>query len=112
MMTLPFHDSISQSSTVLFYDTFDNENYKTGELNYLSLNNWNTVDGLIDFIGDGFLDFFSNHGLYLDMDGSTNKAGIIETKNTFNLLPDKILLQFDFADSRRQENPKNGPDTV
>jgi hypothetical protein len=112
MLTLPFHNSIAQSSNVLFYDNFDDENYKTGELNYLSLNNWNIVDGSIDLIGNGFFDFFSNHGLYLDMDGSTDKAGTIETKNTFNLLPGKILLQFDLAGSQRQENPKNGPDTV
>ena len=34
------------------------------------------------------------NGLYLDMDGSTNEAGAIETKETFPLEPGEYILQF------------------
>lgn len=43
----------------------------TGQLNYDDFINWDVVDGTLDILGNGFLDFLPGNGLYVDMLGST-----------------------------------------
>jgi subtilisin-like proprotein convertase family protein len=58
-----------------------------GQLDYCNFANWNVVNGHVDLIGNGFLDFLPGNGLYVDLAGSTAPhGGAMISKNTFNLL--------------------------
>lgn len=57
----------------------DNFNHETGQPHTV-LNNWTVSNGTIDVIGRGLCcDVYPGHGRYVDLDGSTNNAGRIET---------------------------------
>lgn len=91
---------------VLFFDNFDNEYLKT---NYDDFENWDVSEGTVDLIGeDNFFDFLPGNGRYVDMDGSTNDAGKITTKNLFTFESGKTYqLMFDMAGSQRAESPED-----
>ena len=74
--------------------------------------NWSVIEG------EGTVDLLSNVAFNLlcadalgildpsdmqcvDLDGTTNNAGTMETKETFNLLPGTVRLMFDLAGSQR-----------
>ncbi len=86
---------------VLLQDTFDSENGGRGAGNYAAFANWDVTRGSVDLLGNGFFDFFPDHGLYLDMDGSTFLAGRLESKAAFQLDPGAYTLKFDVAGSQR-----------
>lgn len=90
----------------IFYDDFENENGGRGSLNYNQLRNWQVVGGTVDLIGNKFWDYFPQNGLHIDLDGSTNNSGTLQSK-TLRLEPGTYQLQFDLAG-----NPMSGPDTV
>ena len=94
-------------NVAMLEDDFDSENQGGGTLNYSGFTNWDTAKGTVDLIGHGFWDFFPDHGLYLDLDGSTREAGRLESKTTFKLESGEYRLEFDLAGS-----PMSGPDTV
>lgn len=91
---------------VLLEDTFDSETGRKGQLNYKGFKNWDVIQGSVDLIGLGFWDHFPDHGLYVDLDGTTRQAGTISSKN-FRLDPGSYRLEFDLAG-----NPFSGPNTV
>jgi hypothetical protein len=79
---------------ILLSDNFNSENGGVGALNYTGFKNWtvSTAPGMsgvgagygsVDLIGNGFYDFYPGNGLYVDLDGSTNNAGVLATKQTF-----------------------------
>jgi len=92
---------------LFFKDNFDSENNNVGELNYTSFANWTVDNGAVDLVGEGFVydgvdfDFWPGNGQYVDLDGTTDKAGTFITKTTFNLLPGKYTLEFSLAGSNR-----------
>lgn len=90
----------------IFYDDFENENGGRGSLNYNQLRNWQVVGGTVDLIGNKFWDYFPQNGLHIDLDGSTNNAGILQSR-TLRLKPGTYQLQFDLAG-----NPIKGSNTV
>jgi len=94
-------------ASVLFEDTFESEGGRKGQLNYISFKNWDVIQGSVDLIGLGFWDYFPDHGLYVDLDGSTGKAGTLSSKKIFSLAPGSYRLEFDLAG-----NPLSGPNTV
>ena len=72
--------------------------------------NWNVIEGSVDLLSDvafnslcadalGILD--PSDMQCVDLDGTTNNAGTMETKETFNLLPGTVRLMFDLAGSQR-----------
>ena len=63
-------------AATVFSDNFNGETQGANG----SLSNWNVSNGTIDVIGTGFFNFYPGNGNYLDLDGSTNNAGRIETK--------------------------------
>jgi len=83
--------------SILFMDDFNSENSGQGKLNYRGFENWEVSSGEVDLIGNGFWDYHSDHGLHLDMDGSANKAGTLQSKTKFKLLPGIYTLEFDLA---------------
>lgn len=101
MVLIPFSSSLWATPIVLFDDTFDTENGGTGQLNYDSFTNWDVTRGSVDLIGNGFYDFYLGNGLYVDLDGSTNAAGRLETKVSFSLEPGDYELRFDLGGSQR-----------
>jgi subtilisin-like proprotein convertase family protein len=74
-----------------------------GQLDYCKFANWNVVDGHVDLIGNGFLDFLPGNGLYVDLAGSTAPhGGEMISKNTFGLLAGKTYrLSLELAGNQR-----------
>jgi hypothetical protein len=95
-------------ATVLFLDDFDNENNGVGVYNWTQFAQWNVLDGCVDLHGNGFHDVQPGKGLYVDLDGSCEKAGTIETKTEFTLTPGNYILEFWIAGNHR----RSSPDTV
>ena len=89
----------SASGAVVFFDNFNTENGGVGQLNYYDFANWTVARGSVDLIGTGYYDLLPGNGLYVDLDGSTNQAGILETKTTFG--PGQYAVSFDLAGSQR-----------
>jgi len=98
---------VSLPGADILTDNFDLENEGRGQLNYFGFTNWEVTKGSVDLIGHGVWDYFPDHGLYLDLDGSSNNAGRLESKTTFRLEPGQYRLEFDLAGS-----PSSGPNTV
>jgi len=96
-----------RKEVVLLDDSFDSEHGGRGQLNYSGFINWEVTKGTVDLIGRGLWDFFPDHDLYLDLDGSTREAGRLESKTVFKLDPGKYRLEFDLAGS-----PSSGPNKV
>ncbi len=89
----------SAQAAVVFSDTFDGE---TLGLNYNSFANWDVVPntGTVDLIGaPGFFDLYPGNGRYVDLDGSTNDAGVLETKASF--AAGSYVLSFELGGNRR-----------
>ncbi len=94
---------VSQAVSI-FTDNFDGENGGVTKLDYAGFANWTVGGGTVDLIGAGGpADYLPGNGEYVDMDGSTNDAGIM-TSNA-GLLPvvvgDSYELTFDLAGSQR-----------
>ena len=95
----------ASAAQFLLQDSFNAENGGTGDLNYNKFANWNVVNGTVDLIGNGYFQVVPadpGRGLFIDTDGSTGKAGTIESKNTFAFNQgDLINLTFQLAGNRR-----------
>jgi len=91
------------AETVLLNDNFNSENSGIGWAgNYTGFANWTVTVGTVDLIGYGSWDFLGRNGdISVDLDGSTNTAGSLTSKQIFNLDPGTVLLQFDLAGSQR-----------
>jgi hypothetical protein len=70
----------SSADIFLLNDDFDTENSSIGLLDYSRFSNWIVTRGSVDLIGNGFYDFYPGNGLYVDLDGSTNEGGKLESK--------------------------------
>jgi len=88
--------------TLVFLDNLDLEHGGTGIKNYTGFENWGVSDGSVDLLGNGYHDFFPDHGLYVDLDGSTLDAGKLSLDNPFNLQPGTYVLTFELAGSQRR----------
>ena len=90
----------ARSDVVLLDDTFDSEHGGIGEGEYNNFANWNVRDGTVDLIDGKFLNAPSHH-LIVDLDGTSNQAGILESRQSFELVPGVYRLQFDLAGTQR-----------
>lgn len=74
-------------ASVIFQDNFDTDN-AASVLSFSSFVNWNVTDGTVDYIrnGDFGISCVGGSGGCVDLDGSTNNAGRITSKTTFNFL--------------------------
>ena len=73
--------------SVILQDDMDNENGGNAKTNYTGFDLWNVVRQCVDLHGPGSIDPLPGNGLYIDMDGSCDTAGRMESKETFNLEP-------------------------
>lgn len=94
------------SAVPIFYDNFDTENGGVGVLNYNGFSDWTISNGTVDLIGNGFWDLYPGHGLYVDLDGSTNDAGTMLSKE---IMLDAGDYNFSFA---LAGNARGGADRV
>jgi hypothetical protein len=90
--------------TVLLFDNFDAENGGAGVLNWKGWTNWNVASGCVDLVGNGLYDVQRNNGLYMDLDGTCQSAGTVETKTEFSLAPGSYVLEFWLAGNQRFES--------
>jgi len=96
--------------TVVLLSEFNDLNGGQGTYNATDLGDWEVVAGCVDLHGNGFVDVWPNNGLYLDLDGSCNQGGTIQTKEAFYLTPGNYVLEFWLAGGNRREH--TAPDTV
>jgi hypothetical protein len=70
-------------------------------LNYTDFANWTVSNGTVDLIGvNTQWDFYPGNGLYVDLDGSTNQAGLLSSKIIF--APGSYVVSFDLGGSQRE----------
>lgn len=93
------------AESVLLFDNFDNENGGVGQNNWTNFQKWNVVAGCVDLHGNGFYDVQANNGIYVDLDGSCESAGTIETKEAFALAAGQYVLEFWLAGNNRISTP-------
>lgn len=101
------NETSAETATVFLDEDFDKENGGEGALRYSRFENWEIIEGTVDLIGSGFWDFFPEHGLYLDLDGSTMTAGTMQSAQPLSLEPGAYRFSFELAGS-----PLGGRNTV
>ena len=97
---------VSQAAPI-FSDNFDGENGGVGDvLNYGGFANWAVGNGTVDLIGvGGSFDLIPLNGLYVDLDGTTNQAGIMQSTALLGLVAGtSYTLTFDLAGSQRGDS--------
>jgi hypothetical protein len=98
----------AEPATLLVED-FNQEGGGTFKLNFNGFTRWNVVTGSVDLIGtDPYDDFLpTTQGLYVDLDGTSNAAGTMETKETFALPRGTYELRFKLAGTPRENQQAN-----
>lgn len=83
---------------LVFFDDFDDY---TGSIPWAGQGNWTVIEDSVDLIGEGTSwDLLPGNGLYIDIDGSTNNAGMIESVG-IELIPGDYVLSYDIAGNHR-----------
>lgn len=86
----------------IFSDNFNTENGGAYALNYNTFTNWNVINGTVDLIGQGSpYDFLPGNGLYVDLDGSSNAAGLMIPRLLNIPTAGNYTLSFQLAGSHR-----------
>jgi hypothetical protein len=94
-------------AALIFSDNFDSYTPGIPWLTWAGTN-WSVSDGSVDLIGEGTSwNLIPGHGLYVDMDGSTNDAGKI-TSILISMNPGDYILSYDVAGNQRD----GGDDSV
>jgi hypothetical protein len=65
---------------------------------------WTVASGTVDTIGAGYFDFLPGNGHYLDLDGSTNQAGVLSTSLSLTA-GTTYTLSFSLAGDHRGAGP-------
>lgn len=93
------------NAATIFQDNFDTEALQLNA----ALDNWDVTIGSVDVIGNSnFFDLLPGNGRYLDMDGTTNAAGTIFSKTTFNFTAGTTYtLSFSLAGNNRSAGTAN-----
>ena len=93
------------NASVVFSDNF---NSYDGQLNWAPPANWSVPSGSVDLIGETpsgtSFDFFPGNGGFVDLDGSTNTAGTLQTLTSF--APGKYTLTFALGGNDRGDVDK------
>lgn len=100
-LALSLLPATGQAATIFFED-FDAENGGIAALDYGAFANFGVSDGTVDLIGNGVNDLLPGNGLYVDLDGSTNDAGVL-TSTPLALGAGAYSLFFDIAGTQRRE---------
>jgi len=98
------HNFAAAAPITLFEDGFENETATGSTLNYASFVNWDVVDGAVDLVRTPSfsIDCVGSTGWCVDLDGTTDTAGRLESKSVFALTPGLIYtLTFDISGNQR-----------
>lgn len=98
------HGYVQAAPVVLFADDFESEAATGTTFNYTAFTSWNVVNGTVDLIssGDFSIDCVGMMGWCVDLDGTTDTAGRLESKSAFALTPSvTYTLTFDISGNQR-----------
>jgi hypothetical protein len=80
----------------LFYDDFDTQNGGVPTLNYSGFPDFTVTNagagGAVDLIGNGYYDFYTGNGLYVDICGSMTACGVLTANPVFAAGDYKVTL--------------------
>jgi hypothetical protein len=91
--------------TISIIDDVDGENGGVSQPNYTNFKFWNVVSGCVDLHGPGGVNPRPGNGLYIDMDGTCQAAGTLESKETFDLHPADWRLEIVMAGNSQNQSP-------
>jgi hypothetical protein len=94
---------------VLLTEDFNQEHGGLFALNYTGFTRWTVTSGSVDLVGTYPYDDFlpTTQGLYVDLDGSMQAAGTLESQETFALPRGTYELSFKLAGTPRDNQPPN-----
>jgi hypothetical protein len=94
---------------VLLQDDFETENNHLYALNYTGFARWTVVEGTVDLVGTAPFDDFlpPEQGMYVDLDGSMQAAGTLQSRELFTLAPGRYRLSLMMAGMPRTNQPPN-----
>lgn len=94
---------------LLLAEDFNAENDARYRLNYTDFERWTVTDGTVDLVGKPPFDDFlpTSQGMYVDLDGSTQAGGTLESREDFALPPGRYELRFKLAGTPRPNQPAN-----
>jgi hypothetical protein len=94
---------------VLLTEDFNQEHGGSFALNYTDFTRWTVTSGSVDLVGTYPYDDFlpRTQGLYVDLDGTMQAAGTLETRETFALPRGTYELRFKLAGTPRDNQPPN-----
>jgi len=101
----------SPAGKLVFEDSFDKDNSGRGSFHHRPFSRWYVPLGEVDLLGNGFHDVCPGHGLYVDlagtkMDGTGKTPGMLQSKQTLELVAGRYRLSFDLAGDGRGESEK------
>jgi len=102
--TIPSLEDVDPE-TVVHLSDFNDENGGQGVYNWKGNDEWAVVAGCVDLHGNGFVDVWPNNGLYIDLDGSCNEGGTLETREEITLTAGTYVLEFWLAGNNRRDRP-------
>ena len=88
--------SAGAQAAPVYTDNF-NSNTPAGNLTPAG---WTVTGGSVDVVGPGFFDLLPGNGSYIDLDGSTNSAGLLST-TVVGAANGSYTVTFDLAGSQR-----------
>lgn len=94
---------------VLLVEDFNQEGGGTYKLNFNGFTRWTVTGGSVDLVGTYPYDDFlpTTQGLYVDLDGTSQAAGTLETKEALDLPRGTYELRFKLAGTPRINQPAN-----
>jgi hypothetical protein len=91
---------------VVFRDDFNAENGMVSRADYRGFRQWEVVSGSADLIGTYPFDPLPpGRGMYVDLDGATNRGATLRTRRALALEPGEYLLSFRLGGSQRISDP-------
>lgn len=94
---------------VLLREDFNGENDGRYQLNYTAFANWEVVEGSVDLVGTAPFDDFlpKSQGMYVDLDGTTQRGGTLRTRTLFAFAPGTYRLTLKMSGTPRPNQPAN-----
>jgi PEP-CTERM motif len=97
-----FSLGVARADTTVFQDNFDNEGPPGSTENFNGFTQWTVTDGTVDLVANGDFGITcpGDTGKCVDLDGSTDDAGIMTSKS-LNLAAGSYVLSFDYTGNQR-----------
>lgn len=102
--------ALPASAAVVYSNNFDAENGGNSALNYNGFSGLSVTDGTVDLVksGDFGITCKGGSGSCVDLDGSTNNAGLTSSASYAFAAGDLVTLQLDWSGNQRNVPPNDG----